>query len=137
MNTRIGQRGSSLLEPLIAIVILCVGILGIARFQINAVVQTTDARTRAVATSFTEELLTYVRTDHANSSCYTLPQAGECASDAAKALSKDWESKVKKALPGFESVTVGLAGSKLTVTVKWVSKAFKEGRVFEVNTDVR
>ena len=74
------QRGSSLVEAMIAIVILSFGILGLAKFQIGMLVQTTDAQSRLAATALAEELMSMVRVDVQNAACYTTPAQGTCAS---------------------------------------------------------
>lgn len=132
------QRGAGLIEPLVAIAILSVGILGIAQFQFGMVAQGTDAQARLVAAGFADELAAQMRVDAANAACYTLPQDGLCASPLAAQQAEDWETRAGAALPGFLDATATLEpNSQFVVTLRWTSKAFVEPRQLEVRTDVR
>lgn len=138
MNTQSRQRGSSLLEGLIAIAILSVGILGLARFQLGMLSQTTDSQSRLVAVSLVDELLTQMRVDPANVNCYTLPQTGGCASAQAREQAQAWQERVEAEVPGFVGVTAERDGPfQFVVEMQWRSKAFTDTRSLEVRTDVR
>jgi type IV pilus assembly protein PilV len=58
-----GQRGMSLLEILIALVITTVGLLGFAGLQSRALLSTEDTYVRAQAMTFAEEMLERMRAD--------------------------------------------------------------------------
>lgn len=137
MNRQSKQRGAGLIEPLIAIAVLSVGILGIARFQVGMLSQTTDAQARLAATSFADELATLMRIDPANAACYTVPQEGICNSEGAKEQAEDWATRVKPALPGYKDAVAVIDGNEFVVTLSWTGKAFNEARQLEVRTDVR
>lgn len=132
------QLGSSLIESMIAIVILSFGILGLARFQIGMLVQTTDSQSRLAATALAEELLSMVRVDLQNAPCYTTPAAGTCGSAFAANQAKAWSDKAAKAVPGFSSYIASMPDAKtFKVALVWNSKAFKEPRTLQVSTDAR
>jgi type IV pilus assembly protein PilV len=138
------QRGAGLLEPLVAIVILSFGILGLARFQVKMVSQATDAQARLAATALSEDLLTQLRVDLSNAACYTLPQAGTCSSAFAKTAAADWKARVQSVLPGYQDAKATITNTNtFTVTLSWASKSFKKAdgtaelRSLEVSTDVR
>lgn len=132
------QIGSSLIESMVAIVILSFGILGLARFQINMLVQSTDAHSRLAATALAEELLAMVRVDVLNAPCYTAPAQGSCASAFAAAQAGAWAIRAAKTIPGITSYVASMPDtSKFQVTLAWTSKAFKEDRKLQVTTDVR
>lgn len=102
------QIGSGLIESMLSIVILCFGILGLARFQVNMLVQSTDAQYRLVATALAEELLAMVRVDLANAPCYTNPVQGACSSPFAASQTKAWADRASKAIPGVTSVVTSM-----------------------------
>ncbi|UCU92279.1 hypothetical protein [Hydrogenophaga taeniospiralis] len=140
MNTyhpRHRQRGSGLIEPLIAIAVLGVGILGIARFQLGMVAQTTDSQARLAATTLADELASLVRVDHVRAACYTLPQKGGCAGAGAEQQAQAWKTRAEQTLPGFKSASAEITGNEFVVSLVWTSKAFSESRKLEVRTDVR
>jgi type IV pilus assembly protein PilV len=132
------QRGSSLVEAMIAIVILSFGILGLAKFQIGMLVQTTDAQSRLAATALAEELMSMVRVDVQNAACYTTPAQGTCASTFAASQTNLWAIKAAKAIPGITSYVASMPDANtFNVDLVWNSKAFKEPRSLQVSTDAR
>ena len=132
------QFGSSLIESMLSIVILCFGILGLARFQFNMLVQSTDAQSRLVATALAEELLAMVRVDVVNAPCYTSPAQGACASPFAATQAQSWAAKAVQLIPGITSAVASMPdASKFNVALTWSSKAFKDPRTLQVTTDVR
>ena len=132
------QLGSSLVESMVAIVILSFGILGLARFQAGMLAQATDSQSRLVATALAEELLSLVRIDIKNAPCYAIPVAGHCASPVAAALATAWTVKAADALPRFTTYGATMPDAKtFQVVLKWKSKAFKEDRILQVSTDAR
>jgi type IV pilus assembly protein PilV len=131
------QRGVGLLEPLIAIVILAFGVLGLAKFQLAMVTQTTDAQARLTATAAAEDLLTQMHVDASNAACYQLPAAGACSSPFALSQASSWATRVQQGLPGFVSATSAISGNLFTVTLRWTGKTGNETRTHTVSTDVR
>lgn len=132
------QRGIGLIEPMVAIVILCFGLLGLVQFQVKMISQGTDAQARIAAAALSDDLLTQVRIDLRNVDCYTFPQTGQCLSPFAKAQTAAWAERAQALLPGFVSAGSTLPDpTRFKVTLRWTSKAFKETRVNEVTTDAR
>jgi type IV pilus assembly protein PilV len=131
------QRGVGLLEPLIAIVILAFGLLGLAKFQLGMMAQTTDAQARLSASSAAEDLLTQVRIDLGNVACYQLPAAGACTSPFAQSQAAAWSARVQQSLPGFVSASAATSGNQFTVTMTWTGKTANDVRTHTVTTDVR
>lgn len=136
-SIRSQQRGVGLLEPLIAIVILSFGLLGLAKFQLGMTAQTTDAQARLSASSAAEDLLTQVRVDLANLPCYQLPAAGACTNPFAQSQAAAWSARVQHSLPGFVSATAATSGNQFTVTMTWIGKTANDVRTHTVTTDVR
>ena len=133
------QRGFGLLEGLVAMAMLSIGLLGLARFQSGLIAQSTEAQGRMVAAQFADELLNTVLVDTPNAGCYSLPAAGACASAAATARAKDWRSRALAALPGDDEATSLLdAGSlRFTVTLRWTGKASTDRHQLAMTTDAR
>ena len=145
MTRRSRQHGTSLLEPLIAITILGFGLLGLANFQLNMLVQSADATSRLAATSLAEELLAQVRIDPANAGCYaTIPPAGSCNQAAALATYQAWETKAVAALPHSATVDASVlselnvpATNQMRVTLTWANKGSNEAHTHVAITDIR
>jgi type IV pilus assembly protein PilV len=137
-SKRCTQTGSSLIEAMVAIVILSFGILGLARFQIGMLAQTTDAQSRLTASALAEELLSMVRVDIPNAACYTTTPQVSCSSSFAASQVKNWTDKANKNIPGITSSIASMPDANtFNVFLVWRSKAFKELRSLKVNTDVR
>jgi Tfp pilus assembly protein PilV len=137
------QRGVGLLEPLIAIAILSFGILGLARFQLNMLGQSSDSKARLNATMFAEELFTQVVVDPANSGCYATVTSGCGYAPAAQAYT-DWAARVVAAMPGTTAVppTVNSelnqpSSNQMRVRITWTSKGSVDTHTYEAITDVR
>ena len=133
------RRGFGLLEGLIAVLILSLGLLGLARYQSSLIAQTTESQSRVRASALADELLSTVLVDTANAACYTLPQAGTCGNATAAARATDWKARTLAALPGATDPTSTLdAGTlRFTVTVRWTGKASGDAHQLEMSTDAR
>lgn len=132
------QAGSSLIESMAAIVIMSFGVLGIARFQTAMLMQSMDAQSRLAASALAEELLSMVHIDTNNAACYTLPAQGVCASPFATAQASAWATRATASIPGILGYVATMPDAgRFTVRLSWSSKAFKEPRYLEVDTDAR
>lgn len=137
--------GGSLLEPLVAIAILSFGMLGLAKFQLNMLVQSSDARARLEATTLAEELLAQVRVDPANAGCYaTAPPAGTCGFANALESYRNWQTKALAKLPGNANVNATVLAelnkpevNQFRVVLTWANKGSEEAHSFTAITDVR
>lgn len=137
-------RGISLLEALVAALILTVGLIGLMRMQSQLVSASTDAQLRYTAVQLADEHLNLVRVDSANAACYTLPPAGSCSVPAAAAHTTAWATRVAGSLPGSVTTAVLLdaATGRMTVRIGWSGRQGAAGqprddRLLAVETDVR
>ena len=132
------QRGVSLIDALIAIVILSFGLVGMARMQGRTVTAATDAQLRVIAMQLADELLNTALVDTGNAVCYTLPAEAGCAS-AAAARAAEGSGRVPASLPGAAAPTVTLdaAAGRLTANIGWTARDSSDARLLTVATDVR
>ena len=132
-------RGVGLFDALIALIVLSLGMLTMTRFQGRMVAQTTETQSRQVAAQFAAEHLSTVLVDVANAPCYTLPQAGVCASATARAGTADWAVRAAAALPApvTTASTLDAASGRLTVAITWLGKDSGDTRTLQAVTDVR
>ncbi len=133
------HRGLGMLEGLVAVVILSLGLLGLARFQTSLIAQTTEAQSRMRASALADELLSTVLVDSTNAGCYTLPQTGGCGSDSAVARTTEWQARALATLPGATAPTSTLDATtrRFTVTLRWTGKASRDAHQLEMSTDAR
>jgi type IV pilus assembly protein PilV len=140
------QRGLSLLEALIALVILAFGILGMVGLHARLLAASTDAQHRVLAVGLADRLLSHAVVDPAHAACYAVPAAVACPSAAAASAAAQWQLDVAALPEGAASaalITVPMTGSaytganqQLSVLVQWQGKTGELHRV-EATTDVR
>ena len=132
-------RGFGLLEGLIAVLLLSLGLLGLARYQTSLMAQTTEAQLRLRASALADELLSTVLVDAGNAGCYTLPQTGTCGSVTATARATEWQVRALAGLPGATSPTSALDTTtrRFTVRLNWTGKASRDAHELEMSTDAR
>lgn len=137
-HRRRAQRGVSLIDALIAIVILSFGLIGMTRMQGRMVSSATDAQLRSTAVQMADELLNTALVDTANAACYTLPQAGACGSANASARVTDWSARVSLAMPGSvtKGVTLDAATGRMTVSIGWTGRDASDPRLLSVTSSM-
>ncbi|EZQ16028.1 type IV pilus modification protein PilV [Pseudomonas sp. G11-1] len=117
------QRGVSLLEVLVAVLVLAIGVLGAVSLQINALRYNASAAYNTQASFLAYDMLDRMRANADNLSSYTININSACAdsSPGASILAtdrQDFAHAVSCLLPGgYGSVAVN--GNLATVTIGW------------------
>jgi type IV pilus assembly protein PilV len=124
-------RGFSLIEVLIALVVLAVGLLGVAMMQTINLRFTQSANHRTIATNLAYELLDMARSNRVLSSRYamtyatfgnpTVPSTG-CARGGngdPDANVARWKCEVRASLPNGEAEVVFLGEGRIRVNMRW------------------
>lgn len=120
------QRGATLLEVLVAVLVLSVGLLGVAALQAAALRNSASSYERSQATILSYSLFDAMRADAANAASYntggwlcTAP-AGASLRDTQLA---DWMASLKANLGNSANTCVSVAGcgaaGNCVVTVQW------------------
>jgi type IV pilus assembly protein PilV len=126
------QSGFSLIEVMIAILVLAFGLLGFALLQTMNVRFTKSAQQRTIATNLAYELVDVMRSQRSQASFYngitygsfsgvTTPTGG-CARTSAATPAANitrWKCEVRNALPGGDAEVKLLANGQVTVSVRW------------------
>ena len=126
-----GQRGFSLIEVLIALLLVALGVLGAAALQLNALRYTQDSAYRAQAALLVTDLLERMRANPDQRALYAGSIAGECTEEFDPPLSVlaqdriDFASGVTCQLPQGRARTT-VDGKAVSVRVSW-SQARIEG----------
>ncbi|MDI9246786.1 type IV pilus modification protein PilV [Marinobacter sp. CHS3-4] len=126
------QKGFSLIEVIVTILILGIGILGVASTQVVSLKMNTQSQSRSQAVILAEDLLDRVRASYDNIGAYALAQGdaqgadnGACDTsfvpNGASVPANDiatWENNLACLLPAAER-TVAINGNTVTVTIDW------------------
>lgn len=118
MKSRTGQRGATLLEALIGILIFSVGILALVGMQALAIRHMADARYRSEASFLANEVIGSMWVNKGNLATYAFSGTG-----APPAAIDKWVASIQSTLPGVSAGAnlpiVDVAGNRVTVTVRW------------------
>lgn len=98
------QKGSFLLEAMIAVLIFSFGVIALMGLQAASIKNTSDARYRATASLLANQIIGQMWVDRGNLASYTTPTT--------------WLSQVAAALPNGGG-GIAIAGGQATVTVTW------------------
>jgi type IV pilus assembly protein PilV len=126
--TRRHQRGFTLIEVLIALLVFSLGVLSLVAVQASAVRLASDARHRATAAFLADQLLARMLiSDRATVTSFSHQPTGtvSCAPSGTATtnpLALEWLQEVSANLPNAEAanqqVVVAVAGTEVTVTVR-------------------
>lgn len=116
------QRGASLLEVLIALLVITIGLLGVAAGLIYSVKNTHSAYVRSQANTLAYDLLEIMRAYRSDA------LAGEfddtCSGSVACQARQDWDAQVANVLPSSPGVAVAtsvsrLADEQVSISLTW------------------
>jgi len=128
------QRGFSLLEVLVAVVVLAFGLLGFALLQTMSVRYVQSANYRTQATNLAYDLSEQMRSNRFQSAWYanasfasgSKTAAGVCARDiGAVTLEQNitrWQCQVVKALGDNASATVTVNSGVANISISWADE---------------
>lgn len=133
------QSGFSLIEVMVAILVLAFGLLGFALLQTMNVRFTKSAQQRTIATNLAYELVDVMRSQRSQASFYNgitygsfsgvATPTGGCARVSAATPAANitrWKCEVRKALPGGDAEVKLLANGQVTVVVRWGDANWQE-----------
>lgn len=117
------QRGMSMLEVLVAFIILAVGLLGLAGLQANALKNNQSSLQRSQAIMLSYSILDAIRADRANAASYSMTTTDTAPSGSSLISSTQgtWINNLKTALGDSSSTKGGIAcdASTCTITITW------------------
>lgn len=116
------QRGVSLIEVLVAIVVLSLGVLAMAGLQLSSLRTSTSALHRSHAATLAADMAERIRANLPNASNYVLA-VGAAAPSAPSNLHQrdlvDWRSRLLVLPAGTGGIAVDLSNERATITVQW------------------
>jgi type IV pilus assembly protein PilV len=112
------QRGATLLEALIGILIFSVGILALIGMQSLAIKHMSDAKYRSDAAFLANEIIGQMWVNRASLGNFAFAGAG-----APPVEIDSWVTSIQNSLPGVTGAAnlpiITVAGTTVTVTVRW------------------
>jgi type IV pilus assembly protein PilV len=125
------HAGFTLIEVLVSVIILAIGLLGLAGMQATGLRNNQDAYNRSQATQLAYDLADRMRANVAGAATYTAvapsaatitntcsTAAGCTVAQMAQTDLKQWYNNLISALPSGEG-TITLSGAVYTITITW------------------
>lgn len=125
------QQGFTLLETMVALVVLSIGLLGVAKLVIGAIHANDSGYMRGQATQLAYEILDQMRANRPGASSNAYEGSGALTDCSAAACSPaalagldvyNWKQELAQTLPSGNGTIVtaaGVGGTIATITVSW------------------
>ena len=113
------QRGISLLESLIALLVLSIGLLGVLGLQTQSLVHNRAAYFETQATNMAQDMLDRIRANREQAADYALTLGEEVDGDDLPATDQtEWIADIITMLPGGAG-GIEVDNRRIRVTVRW------------------
>lgn len=128
IKSRPAQAGFTMLEVLVAMVVLSIGLLGLAGLQATGLRANHSAYLRSQASFLAYDILDIMRTDRAGSQSgnYDIAMGAAIATASSLAEVDAWGSRVIASLPSGDAAIAsaqatvgGLQVTQVTITIQW------------------
>lgn len=124
--------GFSLIEVLVTLLILAIGLMGVAALQFQGLQYNYDAYMRSQVNILAYDIADRMRLNQANAASYvgnyTVPAntaANTCNNATGADATNDlgcWRNNVDRALPPGSTAVITAAGNTYTVTISWTDR---------------
>lgn len=141
----VSQSGISLLEVLIALVVLSIGLLGLASLQTVSLQYNQSALVRSQASNLAYDITERMRANWASLGGYELsfadPTPAASTTNVAANDLNEWRTALAETLP-LGTGAVAVNGRRVTVQIRWSdagddpTNPDREERTFEYRTDL-
>ena len=130
MRSRRAQSGMTLVEVLVTLVLISVGLLGVAALQLTTLKSNQESYVRSQATMLAADMLDRMRSNQSgfNAGNYDMAndatgfdQAGAAGTVAAADIAA-WQAAINRLLPGSDSDAAGRIVRNdriVTITIRW------------------
>jgi type IV pilus assembly protein PilV len=118
--------GFSLVEVLVALLVLAIGLLGLAALQAQGLRFNHDAFVRTQATNLAYDIVDRMRVNNTNVAAYTTPDTGAVCDPLVAGAAMDlncWYRGLAAAIPGGTGLIAANATANFyDVTVRWIDR---------------
>ncbi len=126
----LGAAGFTLLEVMVALMVLAVGALGIAAMQLRGLQYNHDAYLRSQISVLAYDMSDRMRLNRAlagsYASTYTIPTTAPTGCQTALATPANdlvcWQSQLFDALPPGSTAVIAAAGNEYTIDIAWTDR---------------
>jgi type IV pilus assembly protein PilV len=125
------QQGFGLIEILVAVLVLAIGLLGMASLQVKGIQMTTGALSRTQALFLAEDIIERARANRDLVGSYAVASGAAPSCDVTYAIDNfsvaandvaEWRNQVSCLLPEGDA-TVAISGNVVTVTMTWTARS--------------
>lgn len=131
-------RGFSLVEALVALLVLSIGLLGIAGLQLTAMRNNQAAYLRSQAVALADDILERIRANRGDVAAYAVALGGDppaTTSTMAETDLRAWLLTLGALLPqGDGAIVVDGATNRVTVTTQWQERSAVAGEAAAAQT---
>jgi type IV pilus assembly protein PilV len=137
-----GQRGVGLIEVMIAVVVLAIGLLGLAAMQVRTLRDNESSSERGIAVVQTHSIIDAMRADRTNAVNgvfnIALTASAPAGSTFRDVTIAGWRTNLTAMLGANATGAIACNGSACTVTVQWDDSRGSGGsQTFSVQTEVQ
>lgn len=146
-SSRRHQQGMSLIEVMVSVLVLAVGLLGIAAMQALALRGSQGSLESSQAVMSANSIIEAIRVNRANVAAYSYNGLSSCASTPAAGTSlagndlNNWVTRLKATIGAPNDATtcgrIALAGNQVTVTVQWDDRRAGGSQTRQIVTEAR
>lgn len=121
------NAGFGLIEILVALLVLAIGLLGLASLQTTALTQSSETRSRSQAILLADDMIERIRSNRDAIAAYAVPAAASPTCNSAFKVANanvvtediaEWKNSLSCLLPGGNG-TVQINGDVATVGITW------------------
>lgn len=130
------QGGATLVEVLVALLLLSIGLLGVAGLQINALQSNRSAAIRSQASVLAYSITDRMRANRnaALGGAYNMAFGSTPSGTAINQVDlANWKTEIVNSLPAGDG-ELSIAGNIVLIRVRWTDRSFTE--TFETRTEI-